>query len=304
MSIIARAKTPRREIRLPSRSVPPITVVIRPEVVQSIARNAGRARDDETGEPLIGTVQPSWEGQGGRLIVAVLGSIPPGPHMRSSIASVDFGGRGDGDRAASALLWWRKVTGLDLRHLGDWHKHRVGFVEPSNGDRRQAQRMKHQSGSAVWLTAIAVCARAHSGKSAPNGRSLVLSDGNATRGEVRFYRETEASGLVSTPVRVEGRALPALPQLPWNITDAVRFTAECRLLNAAGFATAIEPSITDSGAGIKLRVTSRDGKQVTITTTVRYPFEAPAVTRNGLSRPITVREWSPTRFLIDLVKDS
>ncbi|MGH3033965.1 MAG: hypothetical protein ACRDON_05330, partial [Gaiellaceae bacterium] len=118
--------------QLPLQRVAPVvpaTVLVRPDVLRSIRLACGGAGDRETGGPLIGTVQRSWEPEGERLIVAVLGTLSPGPGMRARSSSVALGALGDGERAASALRWWRSATRLDLVHIGDWHLHPSGYPE-------------------------------------------------------------------------------------------------------------------------------------------------------------------------------
>jgi hypothetical protein len=288
-----------------ARPEPPITLVVRPEVIGSIAAAAGAAGRRETGEPLIGMLQPSWDESGKRLIVSVLGTIPPGPQLRASVASVGLGATGDGERAASALRWWRKVTGLDLRHLGDWHKHPAGSPRPSQGDRATARRMKIETESAVWLSAISVCERVRTQNFYVKDRAVAFSDGNQTCGQVCFFRETRSAGLIPITARIEADAIPALPGLPWHITDPVRFAAEVRLLQAAGFATATEPSVSSSGAGLTLRLTSPHGRRtLTVMTGSRYPATAPTVLDGQDRKARLGKTWSPNRFLVDVVEEA
>ena len=288
--------------RRPARPEPTVTVVVRPEVIRSMAAAAGAAGRRETGEPLIGTLQPSWEQGGERLIASVLGAVPAGPQMRANLASVALGNSGDGERAASALRWWRKVTGLDLRHLGDWHKHPSGLAQPSQGDRATAREMRAANGSAVWLSAIAVCDHERTESAVAKGSAVSFLDEEETLGEVRFYRELDRTGLTPIEVHVEEHAIPALPQLPWHIADPGRFAAECRLLKAAGFSIATEASITKSGAGLALKVTSPDGRPFVVETGWRYPVTAPVLLdRHG--RRSRGSDWSPARFLVDVVTD-
>jgi hypothetical protein len=255
----------------------------------------------ETGGPLIGTVQSSWEPRGERLIAAVFGTVPPGPQLRAGLASVGMGSRGDGERAASALRWWRKVTGLDLRHLGDWHKHPSGLPEPSQGDRATAREMRHENGSRVWLTAIAVCDHLRD-RFGTKGVIVQFSREHQLAGQVRFYREKGRMGLVPVPARVEAAALPRLPGLPWHVTDPVRFAVECRLLGAAGVAVAVEPSVADGCFGLSLRLQPDKGPPYVAFTTARYPLEAPVLYDHRGARLPLSGEWSPARFLVDVVK--
>lgn len=279
---------------------PRITLMVRPEVIRSIAAACAASSDDETGGPLIGTLQPSWDGDRARFIVAVLGTIDPGPDLSAGPASVGMGKLGDGERAASALRWWRGVTGLDLRHLGDWHKHPSGSPHPSGGDRETARRMCANNGASPWLTAIAVCERDEAENLTPN------LDGNArftimgsNSGEIAFYRADGQTGLARVATRVEADAIPRLPDLPWHVSDPARFAAECRLLEMAEFGVAIESAVSAGRPVLVIRLQPEHGSPITVITKPDYPFTAPEIVdRRG--RSIPVRGWGPARFLVDV----
>jgi hypothetical protein len=287
---------------LPREVLPPVlaaTVFVRPELLWSIEAACGGARDVETGGPLIGTVQRSWEPRGKRLIVAVLGTVPPGPGLVARSSSVGIGEQTDGDRAASALRWWRSATGLELVHLGDWHMHPSGYSEPSAGDDLTAHRMHKESGGPVWLAAIAAGAERRDDALETEEHVARLSGECASLLEIAFYRDVGRMELSALPIRVEGAAIPRLPALPWHLADPMRFAVECRLLDAAGFKTAIS---TDEHVGLELRL-SRNGRAVTVTTGSGYPVEEPKVAGDRRLR-VRRRGWSPDRFLVDLVREA
>jgi hypothetical protein len=285
--------------REPAPPVVPATVLVRPELLRTIETACAAAGDVETGGPLLGTVQRSWEPAGERLIVAVLGTVPPGPGLVANSCSVGIGARTDGDRAASALRWWREATGLELVHLGDWHLHPSGCSEPSAGDELTAHRMQKESGAPVWLAAIAGGAERRDDALETEEHVAVLSGQRASLLEIALYRAIGRIELDPMPIRVEDAAIPRLPALPWHLADPVRFAVECRLLHAAGFKTAISPG---EDAGLELRL-SRNGRAVTVTTGSGYPAEAPKLT--GDRRPwLRRRGWSPDRFLVDLAQEA
>jgi hypothetical protein len=254
----------------------PARVLMRPEVLRVIGDCAAGSSRAETGGPLVGTVQRSWEGEPPALIVSVLGTVPPGPAVRGDPSSVSLGVERDGERAVAALRWWRAVTGIELGHLGDWHVHPGGFPKPSRGDEMTACRMHAESPAPIWLAGIAT------GDSAP-----------------RFYRATALAGLAHVPVRVEHEAIPALPALPWNITDPPRFAAECRLLHASGYTTSIAAAGESPDLTLQLR---RDGgAPITVVTGPHYPQEPPSVLDGSGRRLVPRGRWSAEQFLVDIV---
>jgi hypothetical protein len=278
----------------------PAAVLVRPELFRTIAGSAAASGDCETGGPLLGTVQPSWEGPRGKLLVAVLATVPPGPRVRATGGSIGLGRSADGERAASALRWWRSVTGLELVHLGDWHKHPSGSPAPSLGDQKTAARMRAESAAPIWLTAIAVGEDVIKADASAHGSVVRFSRTCGEAGEVRFHRSVDGRGLVPLEIRVEGEAIPSLPTLPWHITDPVRFAAEFRLLRAAGFSVGVDARPAGRHPGLALRI-ARDGFAVTVLTRARYPHEPPVLLGDGERLVATRIRWSADCFLVDLV---
>lgn len=278
---------------------PPASVLVRPDVLQAISRVSAAAGELETGGPLIGTVQRSWEPAGERLIVSVLATVQPGPSLNGKLSSVALGCHADGERAAAALRWLRSATKLDLLHVGDWHRHPSGCGEPSAGDAVTARRMLAASESAIWLVAVAVGDDRCRDQLEADGHLARLSTQRDSCQEVRFYREVGRPRLAEAPIRAEGTALPRLPALPWHLADPLRFAAECRLLDAAGFKTSI--SSAGGGGGLMVRL-QRDGRRVTVATRPGYPDQAPALVDDH-GRRTACRGWSPARFLVDLGRE-
>jgi hypothetical protein len=162
-----------------------------------------------------------------------------------------------------------------------------------------AKRMLAASDAGVWLVAIAVGDGRWRDRLDTDGHLARLCSGWDSCQEVRFYREVGRSQPPEVPIRVEHHALPRLPRLPWHLTDPQRFVAECRLLDAAGFKTAI--GSPDGGTELTLRL-QRNGRTVTVATGPRYPRQAPALI-DDRGRRVECRDWSAGRFLVDLVRE-
>jgi hypothetical protein len=300
----ARDSTRRRRGAHPPRPAP-ATLLVHPDVLGTVASAVSSAGELETGGPLLGTVQRSWDKRPGppRQIVSLLGTVPPGPALRASEAWVSMGPGADGERAASAIRWWRAVTGLDLLHLGDWHKHDSALPEPSAGDRETARRMAAETTGPLWLAAVAI--GEHSEKREVDAEDNRVQIGrSATDSEqVRFYRADVVAGLMPIPVRIEGDAIPGLPTLPWHVADPGRFASECRLLAAAGFAVAIEPSDSGPRPGLLLRLRSHTRPGLTILTGPDHPVSPPVVRDASGRRMKPDGPWSAGRFLADLLTE-
>jgi hypothetical protein len=300
-----RARTAKPVPRAKPRPAPPATVLVQPDLLRTVAGAVASAGELETGGPLIGTVQSSWDADAlaPRLIVSVLATVPPAPALRAGESWVSLGRRADGERAASAIRWWRAVTGLELVHLGDWHKHDARMPEPSDGDRMTAKKMSAEARAPIWLTAIAVGQRSEQEKTGVDGNCAQIARSVADCEQLRFYRAAAGAGLTQIPIRVEAEALPALPQLPWHVTDPARFAAECRLLAAYGYTVAIEASKSRARLGLVLRLRSDEQPGFTVFTAPGYPLEPPLL-RDGNGRRVKPNGlWSPGRFLVDLASE-
>jgi proteasome lid subunit RPN8/RPN11 len=278
-------------------------LAVHPAVLSTIRSAVERAGANETGGPLLGTVERTWDGERFRLVASLLGTVPPGPALDGRPSSVAMGVSSDGERAASAIRWWRDVTGLELLHFGDWHCHPMGHPEPSAGDRTTAHEMRALAATPVWVAAIAVDAVASEEDAAVKGNAAVSTVTTAHAHEVRFYLQCAPGGLVPMRVRVEADVLPKLPPLPWHILDPARFAAECRLLHAAGFAPAIEQVVAGSRLGMTLQVRRDDGWRLTVQTGMRHPYEEPTMRDEEGRQVAPLSPWSPARFLVDLVKE-
>jgi hypothetical protein len=100
---------------VPTTPVPPrATLLARPELLRTIADAAAVAAPRETGGPLIGRVQQSWDGEKLAPLVSIFGTVPPGPALDGRRGSVSLGAGNDGERAASALRWLRETSGLAI----------------------------------------------------------------------------------------------------------------------------------------------------------------------------------------------
>jgi hypothetical protein len=282
---------------------PPIaTVLVRPEVLHTISVGIARAGGDETGGPFLGTVQRTWDGGRYRFIASLLGTLPPGSGVNGSPGSVGLGAHGDGERAVSALRWLRETTGLDLLHVGDWHRHPFGSPRPSGGDQHTAREMWELARAPLWLTAIAVDHATCEQNAGAEGNAVTLTRSQRLEQEVHFYQECAPHGLVPVRVRIDGETLPELSPLPWYIGDPARFAAECRLLLAGGFRPALQALLPGAPPGVVLRLEHGGGDPLTVETGLQYPWEEPLV-RDARGRRICARSaWSPEHFIVDLLR--
>jgi proteasome lid subunit RPN8/RPN11 len=278
-------------------------VVVHPDLLHEIATASARAGRCETGGPLLGTIQHSWDGPVPTPIVALLGTVAPGPDVDAHPARVALGRAGDGERAAAALRWLRSASGLDLQHVGDWHKHPAGHPHPSPGDRATARAMSRERGGAVWLVAVTVGERSARFGTEIDDEAIRRVADRSQVDEIRIYEADPQEGLVLSTVAVDGCALPRLPRLPWHLAQPGRFAAECRLLTAAGYAVSLKALLGSDGPVVELRLDHEDRGELSVVTGPGFPAEPPAL-RDGRGRLLpTLDHWSPARFLLDVVEE-
>ena len=288
---------------VPRPPLVPATVVVHPDALRTIAAACAASGDDETGGPLFGTVARTWNGPQGGFLVAVLGTPPPGPALDGRRASVTLGEGSDGERERAALRWWRGVSGLDLVHVGEWHKHPSGMPQPSAGDCATAHDLQRDAMTPVWIEAVAVGEVDVTERVVGEGQVARVNRGHGDKVEVRWFRADGAGGLVPQTMRAEGVALPGLPALPWSVRDPARFAAECRLLDAGGITVQVAPSAPGDPVGLTLRVCRAGRGALTVHTGPEYPRAAPTIVdEEGRNRPLR-GAWSSERFLIDAVRD-
>jgi len=285
------------------REEPAALLLVRGDLVQAIAAQSAAAGRNEVGGPLFGTVERSWNGNEFGLVVSILATVPAGLAVLGASSSVALGSEsgGDGERAASALLWLRSLTGLDLLHLGDWHRHPGHLDRPSGGDLDTARELRAVAAAPIWLIAIAVGDERVRESARVEDGVVAHARASSASAELRFYRVDGRAGCRRLPVRIENETVPRLPPLPWHIADPTRFTVECRLLTAAGFAIAIEETARGKKPETVLRL-SRDGRPALLVGTgPGYPKTRPRVSDERRCEIRIDGPWSPERFLVDLV---
>ena len=220
-----------RAVAPPRRPLRPWRVLVRPEVMRTIAESAAGAPAHETGGPLPGTVQRSWEKEGVTLLVAVLGTVPPGPGVRGRqfLGRARERARRRASRVRAPLVARcdrprprapGRLAQAPLRHARAVGRRRDDRAPHEHGDRR-----------ADRLTAML-----------------------AGAGPPRFHRVAGSAGPRRAPVTVDCEALPGLPALPWHITDSPRFAAEFRLLHAAGVTARIAAEDGGERPGLRVRL--------------------------------------------------
>ncbi len=226
-------------ISLPETPVLP-NLVVAQRVLDKMADAARAWQADETGEALVGLVEPGLHTNG-----------VPGIYLLDTIAPDESALRNvhtfqQGDPHQDELLWWlqenwraRRLRGglppkwdVPLRYLGDWHKQPGGMTRPSAGDLRTAKDWLRDADNGMdFLLAPIVTSHVPDPGPAPN---RIRMDGQV---RVDFWflqsRQRDFNGIPAA-VYQDGQ-LPCLGASPWHLRCPQRLASEFDRLLEAGF---------------------------------------------------------------------
>ncbi|MCY4022414.1 MAG: hypothetical protein OXF32_03090 [Anaerolineaceae bacterium] len=215
-------------------------LVVAQRVLDKMAEAARAWQADETGEALVGLVEPGLHTNG-----------VPGIYLLDTIAPDESALRDahtfqQGDPHQDELLWWlqenwraRRLRGdlppkwdVPLRYLGDWHKQPGGMTRPSIGDLRTARAWLRDADNGMdFLLAPIVTSCLPDPGPAPN---RIRVDGQ-TRVDF-WYLQRRQRDFNSIPAAVyQDGQLPRLGAGPWHLRNPQRLDHELDRLLEAGF---------------------------------------------------------------------
>ena len=226
-----------------ARQSPPAlpNLVVAQRVLDKMAAAARAWLSDETGEALVGLVEPGVHTNG-----------VPGIYLLDTIAPDESALRmahtfQQGDQYQDDLLWWQQENwrarrqrdelppqwDVPLRYLGDWHKQPGAMTRPSRGDLRTARDWLGDPGNGMeFLLAPIVTLHSHAAAAAANRIRideqtcvdfwyLQLNDRDFRTIDVTVYQDAQ---------------LPRLTATPWHLGGPERLEQEFARLQGCGFA--------------------------------------------------------------------
>lgn len=242
-------------------------VIIAERVIDKIVRGALLYPEPETGEAMVGLVDP----QSGRLEpdIYVLDTISPGQHAVREWGKFEQGDDWQGDVFHWLYVNWeafremrRSSYGsalaakwdMPLRHVGDWHKHPGSMIAPSGGDADTARSMIADSETNVEhivapiITMYPLQTEAEESSEAGDQvaeevppatpQSIVRrcpDEGWQVRIDFWYMSKRAPRFVAVTPVLWPDDRLPGLPPLAWHLARPRRFEQEFGLLHEAGY---------------------------------------------------------------------
>ncbi len=218
-------------------------LVVAQRVLDKMAAAARAWQEDETGEALIGLVEPGHYTNGVPGI-CLLDTIAPDESALRMAHSFQ-----QGDQLQDELLWWlqenwraRRLRGdltpredVPLRYLGDWHKQPDGMTRPSHGDLRTARDwLRDPDNDMDFLLAPIVTLNTAAAGAA---RNRIRIDGR-TCVDFWYLQRQDRDFRSITPVVYQDRHLPRLVAAPWHLQHPQRLDDEIDRLQQRGLSLA------------------------------------------------------------------
>ena len=216
-------------------------LIVAQRVLDKMAAAARAWHAEETGEALVGLVEPGVH-TGGVPGICLLDTIAPDDSALRAAHSFQ-----QGDDFQDEVLWWlqenwRRVRqaselppnrDVPLRYLGDWHKQPGGMTRPSRGDLHTARAwLRDPDNGMGFLLAPIVTAQ---GPASGDAVNRVRIDGRTC---VDFwYLHAQDRDFRAIPPSVWRDAqLPRLTALPWHLQQPGRLEQELERLQNLGHA--------------------------------------------------------------------
>jgi hypothetical protein len=216
-------------------------LVLAQRVINKMATAAGQYIEDETGEAMVGLVDPGTN-TNGHPTLYVLDTIAPD---ESAVREMHTFQQGD-ERQYEIFTWlldnWAVQReqfkqspemakfDLPLVHLGDWHKQPGYMIAPSGGDLMSAIDQLHDRERGLDFLLVPIVTLGHPATLKPgasvNYVTVPDDEDGATRVDFWYIqRELRAFQPIAPTVYPDDR-LPALAPLPWHIINEARASIE------------------------------------------------------------------------------
>lgn len=223
-------------------------LIISQRVIQKMAKAAARFLHDETGEALVGVVQPGALTNGVPTIY-VLDTIPPD---ESEVVREAYTFAHGGESQYEAFTWLMENWDADkaireaggqrfsapLAHVGDWHKQPGFMIAPSGGDLASAAALLAENETIEqWLAPIVTLHHPPTLKEGAAVNYVTVPDGQGALTRIDFWlidRRARAFRPI-VPTVYPDTQLPKLAPLPWHLTDEARLSLEFGQLEHEGW---------------------------------------------------------------------
>lgn len=275
-------------------------LVLAQRVIDKIAAAASQYMQDETGEGMLGVVEPGTH-TNGVPTVYVLETVPPD---ETDVVREYYTFQHGGEHQYEIFTWYlenwlvyRSQLGDTLQdakwnhpliHVGDWHKQPGYMIAPSGPDLRSAmeQLMGNEDTNAPGFLIVPIVTLNHpdTTRDGPGVNYLLIPARDGSHVRVDFWYVHRDLGVFQpiTPVVYPDDQLPPVPALPWHIADPARADLEIEQLRYAGWLLSIVLWNTDGVIPVEVCVMAAQQNQSTVTLLVTqhdFPKSAPKAYR-------------------------
>lgn len=283
-------------------------LVLAQRVIDKMAAAASQYIQDETGEAMLGVLEPGMHTNGVPTLY-VLETVPPD---ETDVVREVYNFEQGGEHQFEILTWyhlnwkaWRKRLkegqgdpkdekfDLPLLHIGDWHKQPGYMIAPSSGDLYSAMgQLNDTEGEGddalpFLLVPIVTLGHPNTVHGGPGANFVTAATpGGDHHGHMRvdfWYIHRDLPVFQSiTPVVYPDDQIPRLPALPWHMADPARADLEFGQLQHDGWFVSIVLWDTDDKLPLEVCVmTAQQGASTVmlIVTHHDFPKSAPKAYR-------------------------
>lgn len=228
-------------------------LVISQRVIDKMATAASHYMEDETGEAMIGIIDPGKYTNGVPTIY-VLDTISPDESAVRHMHTFQ-----QGDERQDEIIWWLQenwharrdflretAPGLEqakwdvpLRYLGDWHKQPGFMIAPSGGDLMTALNWLDDDDNEMEALLVPIVTIGHPATTASSEATvnyLTVPDGDGEFMRVDWWYIHKEVGMFQpiNPVIYPADKLPELTRYPWHLINPDRAETEMAQLQGDG----------------------------------------------------------------------
>lgn len=322
---------------MPMRAVVP-NLVLAQRVIDKMCAAANTYIEDETGEAMIGVVEPGTNTNGVPTLY-VLETIAPDDTAERQYAKFE-----QGDDRQDEIIWWyhqnwdakrerKEITGkwdLPLKHVGDWHRQPGHMIAPSGGDLMTALDMLDDEEQNLDFLLAPIVTLHHpatttGGEGMVNYITVVGENMECTRIDFWYIDKKLRMFVPIVPTLYADNHLPALAAQPWHLLHKERASDELSRMREDGMFVSLLTWDADEELPLEIcLITARQGesKMILLVTDWDYPKHAPrayyapfiSLAENEViydifgrmwekREPITVDfKWTQDSHLIDYVR--
>ncbi len=272
-------------------------LVLSQRVIEKMALTASQYMEDETGEAMVGIVEPG-KNTNGVPTIYVLDTISPDESAVRQSHTFQ-----QGDERQDELIWWLQENWRErrdylretasgaaqakwdepLRYLGDWHKQPGYMIAPSGGDLMTAMAWLDDDENEMNALLVPIVTVGHPATTATSDAQVnyitaQMDDGSFMRVDWWYIHRDVGMFQPINPVVYPTEQLPELTAYPWHLTKTDRVETEIAQLKAEGLFVSVLLEDTDKKLPLEIcLLMARQGASefFCAVTHIDYPATAP-----------------------------